>query len=617
MARWLLPMAIGLPIALGALRLYGERQGLYSGPFGLMLHVVIIIIIFCYIVWRVAVVVNERDELRAKAELDLEQANQLLEHRVEERTLQLKKVGQMLEEKAAQLQLKVKELADYKYAIDQGAIVAITDVKGRITEVNDNFCTISGYARQELIGQDHRIINSGTHPPEFMRNLWVTIANGRVWRGEVCNRAKDGTLYWVDTTIVPFMNAFGKPDHYLAIRAEITERKVAEQKLALSEERFRHTLDNMMEGAQIIGFDWKYQYVNAAVTRHGGLTADKLLGRTMAECYPGIENTQLYGHMQRCMTDRVPHHMENHFQYPDGSTAWFELSIQPVPEGVFILSINMTDRKLAEQAVLERNRSLEQKVTDRTAQLQASNKELESFTYSVSHDLRAPLRAISGFAQMLHQQHAPQLTEEAQRLLGIISTNANTMGQLIDDLLHFSRTGRQQVRYAQVDMRHMAQHTVDDLLVHEPERRLQVQVEPLPTVDADAHLLQHVWTNLISNALKYSAKVASPHIRIWATTNDETVTYHVADNGVGFNMQYADKLFGVFQRLHSPREFEGTGVGLAIVQRIVLKHGGRVWAEAEVDKGATFHFSLPTHPIEENFTPKTIQYEEDSRNTTG
>lgn len=238
------------------------------------------------------------------------------------------------------------------------------------------------------------------------------------------------------------------------------------------------------------------------------------------------------------------------------------------------------------------NLELERRVADRTAELEATNKELESFSYSVAHDLRAPLRAMGGFSRLAIEEFAPQLPLEAQRYLSLIRSNAQEMGQLIDDLLAFSRLGRKPVNRQRVRPADVARQAVQDLQ-REPEgRAVKILIGELPECDADPALLKQVFLNLLSNALKFTRTRDIPRIEVYGRTEGKESIYSVKDNGVGFDMQYAGKLFGVFQRLHSPEEYEGTGVGLAIVQRIIHRHGGRIWAEAEVDKGAAFHFTL-------------------------
>ena len=225
-------------------------------------------------------------------------------------------------------------------------------------------------------------------------------------------------------------------------------------------------------------------------------------------------------------------------------------------------------------------------------QLAAANKELESFSYSVSHDLRSPLRAIDGFARMLAEDHGAALAPDAQRQLGVIRANAARMGQLIDDLLAFSRLGRKALEAAPVDLAELARTVAEELRREVADRPIEVAIESVPPARGDRSLLRQVLINLLANAFKFTRGRTPARITFGARRDHGETVYYVRDNGVGFDMAYAAKLFGVFQRLHRAEEFEGTGVGLALVQRIVRRHGGRVWAEARVDEGASFYFTL-------------------------
>jgi PAS domain S-box-containing protein len=248
----------------------------------------------------------------------------------------------------------------------------------------------------------------------------------------------------------------------------------------------------------------------------------------------------------------------------------------------------------ASQAELARHQQhLEEMVTARTADLAHANAELETFAYSVSHDLRAPLRAVDGFSQMLLHDYADKLDSEGRRKLQIVRDGAARMGKMIDDILAFSRIGRHTMAAAETDMGSQVQAILQELAPAMAGRTIEMKVGPLPNVSGDAEMLRRVWTNLLDNAIKFSGHKPSAVIEVGSDANGDEIVFFVRDTGDGFDMQYVDKLFGVFQRLHGPEQFLGTGIGLAIVKRIVTRHGGRVWAEGKAGEGATFYFALP------------------------
>ncbi len=287
--------------------------------------------------------------------------------------------------------------------------------------------------------------------------------------------------------------------------------------------------------------------------------------------------------------------LEEHVVWPDGRETWVSTTKVPLPDaegkiiGLFGISRDITERKLAEESIRQLNANLEKQA----GHLQTAVRELEAFSYSVSHDLRAPLRAIDGFTRILVEDYEALLDDEGKRVCGVISREAQRMGQLIDDLLSFSRLSRKEMRDSTIDMHSLVEAVYNELIVDKERERVEFQLGNLPSATGDTALIRQVWVNLLSNAVKFSSKKERAVIEVGNTEGEHESIYYVRDNGTGFDMGYANKLFGVFQRLHSEKEFEGTGVGLAIVQRVIHRHGGRVWAEGEVEKGATFYFAIP------------------------
>jgi PAS domain S-box-containing protein len=352
----------------------------------------------------------------------------------------------------------------------------------------------------------------------------------------------------------------------------------------------------------IAGFDGYFKRINPAWEKTFGYASGELLSKPFETfLHPDdVEKTRQEFARQQAGQGVIS--FENRYRCKDGSYRWLLWNAHPLVDEqvIFASARDMTERKHIEEQILKLNEELKQ----RADLLEMANKELESFSYSVSHDLRAPLRHIHGFVEMLQKSPAVQGDESNRRHMGVIAKAAKEMGLLIDDLLAFSQTGRAEMHPMKIDMREMIDQIIQDRAMECEGRKVTWEIKPMSMVSGDPNLLRLVWTNLLDNALKYTRPRPEAKIEIGQAAGDGSeageAVYYVRDNGVGFDMRYASKLYGVFQRLHRAEDFEGTGIGLANVQRIIHRHGGRVWAEAKVDSGATFYFSLPittTQPV--------------------
>ncbi|MGE5365235.1 MAG: sensor histidine kinase [Bacteroidota bacterium] len=353
------------------------------------------------------------------------------------------------------------ELASFKYALDEAAIIAITDTKGTITYVNRKFCEISGYSSEELIGQNHRIINSGYHPVSFFQEMYRTIAKGNVWKAQIRNRSKEGHFYWVHTTIVPLKNREGRVTRYLAIRFDITEQKKNEEQLR----------------------------------------------RTMTE-------------------------------------------------------------------------------------LKTSNEELEQFAYIASHDLQEPLRMISSYVQLLQKRLGDKLDHPAPEYISFILEGTSRMQELIHDLLSVSRITTRKQPFVSVDCNEILNSVLSDLKIMIAETGARISSENLPVITADPSQMRQLFQNLISNSIKFRG-TSAPEINISAVRKNGEWEFSFSDNGIGIDPGQTERIFVIFQRLHTREEYPGTGIGLAVCKRIVENHGGSISVESEKGKGTRFYFTIP------------------------
>jgi PAS domain S-box-containing protein len=381
--------------------------------------------------------------------------------------------------------------------------------------------------------------------------------------------------------------------------SELLEKRVEERtgELRQSQAAYRRMIETAQEGIWITDNQYKTAFVNAKMAEILGCSVEEMLA-TEPVAFLDEEGKALAAQKRNERRGGIAEQYEMKFSRKDGVEIWALISSTPQFDdagnytGALAMVADITGRKQAEQALLTLNAELEQRVIERTAQYQAVNRELEAFSYSVSHDLRAPLRTLDGFSQALLEDYGEIIDEQGKHFLQRIRSGSQRMGQLIDALLQLSRLSRAEVQFEAVNLSEMVQAIKADLAEQFPERKVEFVIEEDVIVKGDERLLRVAMVNLLNNASKFSSKQPNARVEFGHTIEDGRSAYYVRDNGVGFDMAYADKLFGAFQRLHGMNEFEGTGIGLATVERIFHRHGGRVWANAAVNQGATFYFTL-------------------------
>jgi PAS domain S-box-containing protein len=406
----------------------------------------------------------------------------------------------------------------------------------------------------------------------------------------------NGEQLVIEGRYIPDVDVRGRVIGLIAVHRDITAERHAGESLAQSEARFRSLTALSSDWYWEQDAQFRYVYMSVDADSRGAMSMTTRAGKTRWELpSTGVSEAQWAAHRAQLEAHEVFHDFEVGRQGPNGDTVWVSVSGEPIFDaggrftGYRGITRNITKEVLARARIERMNAELEERVETRTAELREAVKELDAFTYSVSHDLRAPIGAVSGFAHLLRGAEAERLSEDGLRLLGFIEHNAERMTRLIEGLLRFSRLGRSDLRRARVSMNGLAAESLLDFV--DEAARTRLAAGAMPDCNGDPALLSQVWSNLLGNAIKYSRGVEAPCIDIgWDAARG---AYFVRDNGAGFDMAYAGKLFGVFERLHAETEFEGSGIGLAIAERIVRLHGGAIWAEAAPGRGATFWFTVP------------------------
>ncbi len=501
-----------------------------------------------------------------------------------------------------ELQNTLKEISDYKYALDESAIVAITDQKGIIKYVNDNFCKISKYSEKELIGQDHRIINSGYHSKDFIKELWRTIANGKVWKGELKNRAKDGTVYWVDTTIVPFLDANGKPYQYVAIRSDITSRKKSEEELqnTLKEiSDYKYALD---ESAIVAITNQKgiITHVNENFCKISKYNAEELIGQDHRIINSAYHSKEFIKELWKTIANGKVWKGELKNKAKDGTVYWVDTTIVPFldangkPYQYVAIRSDITERKKVEEHLKLSN----ERAIDHANELEAKNRQLVDFCNIVSHNLRAPLINITMLIDFLQQCKTEEEKMEIQnKMKPVVNHLMEVFNELVESIQIKQDTSLTIDKNNAVD-------TINKVLIgleaqiKEYKAHVSVDTKKAPEIYFPAKYFESILMNLLSNALKYK----SPDRRLSIDLKTEkgpknSIVLSVKDNGLGIDLKlHRDQLFKIRKTFH--KHPDAKGFGLFMTKTQIEAMGGKIWVDSEPNQGTTFYIQFNNQPYE-------------------
>lgn len=473
--------------------------------------------------------------------------------------------------------------------------IIVCNIEGDITYWNRGAEKLYGWTRGEVIGRNLGDLLQAEFvmPPEAVQEI---LFREDYWEGEIVHTRKDGGKVTVLSRWTLQRDHRDIPISYSEINRDITELKRKERELRESSLYTRNLIEASLDPLVTINAEGKIMDVSRATELMTGVDRERLVGSDFSDYFTDPQKArEVYrtvfsqGYIRdyplaiRHVSGRTTEVLYNATVYRDEGGR---------VQGVFAAARDVTELRTAQRALQQSHDELELRVEERTAELEAANRELESFSYSVSHDLQTPLRAIDGYSRMILRDSVNRFDDETRQRFGTIRQSAQMMGQLINDLLAFSRLGRKEITPSRLDMEGLLDDVWQELQVIHPERKMTLEIGPMPPAFGDRMLIKQVLLNLLSNAIKFTRPRECARIQVRGTEDGDRLVYDVIDNGVGFDMAYHDKMFGVFQRLHNSDEFEGTGVGLAIVQRIIHRHGGKVWAEGKPDEGASFHFSL-------------------------
>jgi len=584
MRRLLVPVLL-FTLLIGWALAFVQQTRLLDNHLAVALATVIISVVFTSLVAHIAVTLQAADTERKRAEEEVRQFNRELEQRIHERTGEIEAASQ------------------YARTLLEASLDPLVTIgpDGSITDVNLATEEVTGVPRERLIG--NAFADYFTEPGQARAGYQQVFSQGMVRDYPLVIRHLSGKTTDVLYNASVYRDAQGNVQGVFAAARDITERKKAEERLQAASQYTRTLIEASLDPLVTIGPDGTITDVNAATETVTGVTRERLIGTDFADYFTepnkAREGYQLvfsrglvldYPLAIHHVSGRITDVLYNATVYRDAAG---------VVAGVFAAARDITERKKAEEAIERLNDDLRR----RTVELEASNRELEAFSYSVSHDLRAPLRSIDGFSLALVEDYHAILDDQGQDFLHRIRAASQRMGQLIDDLLQLSRATRAQMRFVTIDLSELARSILDELHQRDPDRVVEASIAPGVKAEGDPDLLRIVLGNLLGNAWKFTGKLPVASIEFGVTTQKDETLYYIRDNGAGFDATYADKLFLPFQRLHAADEFPGTGIGLALTQRIIRRHGGRIRAEGLVDGGAAFYFTMKPAEVTANEQP--------------
>jgi PAS domain S-box-containing protein len=502
-----------------------------------------------------------------------------------------------LQESEERFRLLVDTVGDYA--------IFMLDPEGRVMTWNAGAERIKGYRAEEILGkhfeQFYPAEDRASRRPH--RELELAMMHGS-YHEEGWRLRKDARPFWADVTITALRNSDGTLRGFGKVTRDLTAQRQADEALRASEERARLFIENVQDYAIfMLDPDGRVASWNVGAERLKGYQASEIIGKHLSVFYPPEATKSGRPERALAIAAREGRFTEEAYRVrKDGTQFWASVLITAVHDSTGTLkgfgkvTRDFTERKRAEDAIRKANQDLEARVRQRTAELEEANKEIEAFSYSVSHDLRAPLRAINGFSQALAEAYGPRLEETGRHYLERLRSASLRMDAFIEGLLRFSQSSRSELVRRDVDLAALARDVVAEVASASPERAVAIEIaEPMRT-RGDPQLLRAVLENLLGNAWKFTSKTPDPRIEVGTGSSEGQTAFYVRDNGAGFDMSYAHRLFTPFQRLHSTSEFSGTGIGLATTQRILHRHGGRIWASGEPGKGATFWFTIGDGP---------------------